>query len=1039
MANNTLSIKIQAVDEASAALNAARANIDRLAAGMTAASHRIRDGVDSISTQLQATKAQFAAFYLVIPKAAELGRAMFAAAESYRTINARLQNATQGARDFNQAQGATVAIARATGASLDSVAGLYGKLRLNAGMAADDAEKLTGILARATQLDGGGQGAQAALFQLQQGLASGTLRGEELNSVLEQTPTLALQIAKGLGVPQGELRKLAEDGKLTAEAVKQALFRQTDAIDALFGRLPVTAARAFENIKTSAITEFGQLDAALGVTSGVGKTLQLLADNFRAVVGVAVAAAGAITAAWLQSIATRSAAEAAAHAATLAQIVQRKEAEVAAARATLAAAGTAAAATAAQSALTASAAGLVAARMAATEAAAPVSVLTRLVGLLGAAFRFLTGPIGLAITAVSALTGYLVANRDEVVKVGGEHITLAEGLRAAWGLLADTVGRALRWISDKTGITGQDIRNALGGAFAAVTVSAKTVANGVVGAFVYIGGSLGNIAGSIAERFRIIFRGITDMAGGLWEDVKNALSGDTSFKHTGEAFAKAIGDGIRDSAHLRAAQAELLNKAFDTDHAGNALTAMGRAIAARVRQDRDRVAAKQAEDWFNEDPAAAPAGGAPASESKEARAARIKRMKEDEDWAKEERDHTNKTHSALIAQRQEYLAAAADLDQAIADRLYDDSAAGYLDAYQRRFDTVAKRLESDIARFEAVKHTLTQQGADGLLTGINASARAGYDHAVYDAAQEQLTQADATRRQRLATLQAQVTAGIKTQSQAWAENIDISAEALEQMEAHVENLQALADRGYLPAIQAAGQYQSTLIELRDAAQDRDFLGGINRGLTDLGGQFTDTFGSARSAVTQAFAGMTDALADFVMTGKLSVGNLADAIVRDIVRIQIQQNISKPIAGALGRLDFSALKFWADGGVPGGESISAWRNQIVARPTLFAFASGAGLMGEAGPEAIMPLTRGPDGRLGVQAQGAAANVQVIINNNASGTQATARERSDGNGGRIIEVLVEQLQGAIAGNITRGAGPIPAAMSSTYGLNRVAGAY
>ena len=97
---------------------------------------------------------------------------------------------------------------------------------------------------------------------------------------------------------------------------------------------------------------------------------------------------------------------------------------------------------------------------------------------------------------------------------------------------------------------------------------------------------------------------------------------------------------------------------------------------------------------------------------------------------------------------------------------------------------------------------------------------------------------------------------------------------------------------------------------------------------------------------------------------------------------------------------------------------------------------SGLMGEAGPEAIIPLRRGPNGRLGVE--GVGSNVQVNVINNASGTQATARERTDGNN-RIIDVVIEQVKGSIAGDISRGAGPIPAALGSAYGLNRVAGVY
>jgi hypothetical protein len=76
---------------------------------------------------------------------------------------------------------------------------------------------------------------------------------------------------------------------------------------------------------------------------------------------------------------------------------------------------------------------------------------------------------------------------------------------------------------------------------------------------------------------------------------------------------------------------------------------------------------------------------------------------------------------------------------------------------------------------------------------------------------------------------------------------------------------------------------------------------------------------------------------------------------------------------------------------------------------------------------------------VRASGGSSNVTVNVINNAQGTKATARESTDGSGNRMIEVFIEQVKGAIAGDISRGSGSVPDAMASTYGLNRVAGAY
>lgn len=98
--------------------------------------------------------------------------------------------------------------------------------------------------------------------------------------------------------------------------------------------------------------------------------------------------------------------------------------------------------------------------------------------------------------------------------------------------------------------------------------------------------------------------------------------------------------------------------------------------------------------------------------------------------------------------------------------------------------------------------------------------------------------------------------------------------------------------------------------------------------------------------------------------------------------------------------------YALGGIPGVPSFSAYRNQVVTSPHWFGFANG-GVFGEAGPEAAVPLVRTRDGNLGVRTSGSGASVSVVVNNNASGTQATAEESTDADGQRIITVTVEKI--------------------------------
>lgn len=98
--------------------------------------------------------------------------------------------------------------------------------------------------------------AQAAMLQLTQGLASGVLRGEELNSVLEQTPMIAQTIARYMGVNTGEMRELASEGAITAEVVKNAMLGAAEETNAAFEQMPMTWGQvwtSFQNIAIQAL------------------------------------------------------------------------------------------------------------------------------------------------------------------------------------------------------------------------------------------------------------------------------------------------------------------------------------------------------------------------------------------------------------------------------------------------------------------------------------------------------------------------------------------------------------------------------------------------------------------------------------------------------------------------------------------------------------------------------------------------------------------------------------------------------------------
>ena len=131
-------------------------------------------------------------------------------------------------------------------------------------------------ISQAVTISGGSAAsAQAALVQLSQGFAAGALRGEELNSVMEQTPRLAQAIADGMGVSVGKLRELGQAGALTAEAVLGALEKSAAGVAVEFGKMAVTVEQASTNAANSVLLKLvGAFDKLTGATSILGKALQ---------------------------------------------------------------------------------------------------------------------------------------------------------------------------------------------------------------------------------------------------------------------------------------------------------------------------------------------------------------------------------------------------------------------------------------------------------------------------------------------------------------------------------------------------------------------------------------------------------------------------------------------------------------------------------------------------------------------------------------------------------------------------------------------
>lgn len=211
----------------------------------------------------------------------------------------------------------------------------------------------------------------------------------------------------------------------------------------------------------------------------------------------------------------------------------------------------------------------------------------------------------------------------------------------------------------------------------------------------------------------------------------------------------------------------------------------------------------------------------------------------------------------------------------------------------------------------------------------------------------------------------------------------------------------------------ASEQQRQLDIVRNAAQEKaaiegDYTAGLKKGMMDWSANAGNVYGQVKDATTRTFDGMTGMLANFVTTGKASFNDFAKSVLTDLASMMIKMamfnalkagmNFFAPSGNDPGQVPMFAN---AKGGVYSSPSLSAYSGQIVSNPTMFAFAKGAGLMGEAGPEAIMPLKRGADGSLGVRANGVMGNqtlinVDITLNSDGSSqVQATSGFESAGN--------------------------------------------
>lgn len=261
------------------------------------------------------------------------------------------------------------------------------------------------------------------------------------------------------------------------------------------------------------------------------------------------------------------------------------------------------------------------------------------------------------------------------------------------------------------------------------------------------------------------------------------------------------------------------------------------------------------------------------------------------------------------------------------------------------------------------------------------------------------------------------------------------------------------------AAQVDAVYNDMIAKARDEdlQNSKRWEDGIKRGLQSVIDEADDMASKAERGVISMFKSMEDALVSFATTGKLDFKSMADSIIADMVRMQIQSSITKPLAGALGGFlgDIAGSFFGTPTGAGTASTATAHTGGVIGsdhlsmrsiNPAVFANAPrfhAGGIVGNEVPiiakqgEAV--FTPGQMKLLGGALQSKPnVNVSVRVENNVGKAQARADVSRDSGGNMDLKIIIEEVEGNLSRNIGRGEGLAPT-LERRYGLNPAAGSY
>lgn len=999
-------------------------NIDRNLAQVDSAFDRTARGAQQAGTLIRGAFAAIAGAGLV--------GSIIHQVDAYGQIADRLKMATGSTEEYNEVQQHLLRTAQETYRPLAEAQELYIRtadvmrsLGFDTQQTLDITDSFSFLLVtNAASADK----ASSALGAYSKALQTGKVEADGWVSIQDAMPTIVDAIASATGKSAEEIRKLGVQGKLSLDDINTGLLRTVEVNRKAAADMSVSVQDALVNIQNSITTFAAGIEEGTGALDLLASALGVVANNVEWLAGlVGGALVGALTlysaraavatAATLKSAAgaltERNARIAQADAILQAAIAEQRKAQTAtllAEREAIAARGTAV--------QTEMSIQLAQARQ--REAAATASVAAAQAGLRTASTGLLAvlgGPMGLALLAGTAAASFLLLrdnadqagvslddlhkpvqqlreefaklNRDQreasLVKWQQEQINATDKVKEAYGALSQSIRSAMVTAParDSNGLYTQQLRDyqslieRLNQARASgqdLSPILKEVADrmqvpaGTLQQWISQAGAIGDAdhrSGLIAETLRVL-TGVTQENTAATNANNAAKIGMSSAGQTYlETLQKQLG-GLQDNNDaIKAANRFIANNTDLTDTDRQAILSAANAIEAQKKANQAATASGKA---------------------------RTKSLQDEV-----------KALDALI-------------DKALPEKKrLEDLAEG---VEKLRKAQAAGKITS--AEMELGIKNLNEAYADGSI-----QKRIQQEQKL---AEQRRNSADAYRKAMEVVLQARQDAinsdvagiGLGDDERDQAQRLDAVRKKYADLRRELEAQQEDASRRLGPAA-----YEQRLADLADfqarelqmevdgygARLDaqRDYRNGARRAWQNIQADAADVASATDDMLTTGFNTASNALADFATTGKFKFRDFASSVINDMARIASQQAATGLLSGVLGA-GVSAFSGWMGGSATAGASASgytgnayanwaaaqadggawangvqffatgaAFTNSIVSRPTAFGMAGGrTGIMGEAGPEAILPLARGADGSLGVRSVGGGGGTALQVN-------------------------------------------------------------